>query len=364
MFIQIYRKGSIPFNFSTFSTIIFSLNPKQCSLESLICFGLFLLVTSLSPAQMMPKPDQAPDRTLIISGGGSRVAWAAGFAKALSESGKSYKTVGGTSAGALIMSSVALNQFDELERLFDTISNSNVYNKNPINKKGRIKVFKTIWRTIWGKSSVGENKSLRKTLESIFSPLDYLKIQEQQKTVFCLATSLNTSNKIIKSSDNTSYRDLLDWIWASASVPVLTAPVEKDGQSWVDGGLLDNVPIDEGLFDNPKEIDVIVLFPEEKPYWESQLKIPRISLRAINIMVYESFRGSIQLGKLMAQMKKGGRLNIYYMSKDDADFIGNVYSFDKKILSPSFKKGYHAFFNKTMTLRTYIIDGLGNIVQE
>jgi predicted acylesterase/phospholipase RssA len=56
--------------------------------------------------------------TLIISGGGTRGSWGAGFAKGLVESHKEYEIVGGTSAGALIMSSVILKQFEELETFF------------------------------------------------------------------------------------------------------------------------------------------------------------------------------------------------------------------------------------------------------
>jgi hypothetical protein len=62
--------------------------------------------------QAAPKAGVETHRALIISGGGSRVSWGAGFAKALLASGKSYKMVGGSSAGALIISSVILNQFD------------------------------------------------------------------------------------------------------------------------------------------------------------------------------------------------------------------------------------------------------------
>ena len=314
--------------------------------------------------QSAPKAAVETHRALIISGGGSRVSWGAGFAKALVASGKSYKTVGGSSAGALIMSSVILNQFDELEQLFDTITNKNVYNKNPINKRGRIKVLKTIWRTIWGKPAGGDTKNLRKTIEKTFTQQDYDEIQKRGHSIFCITTSLNTSKKQIISSVNTSYGQLLDWICASASVPVLTPPIRKEGQSWVNGGLLDNVPIGGALLSGANEIDVIVLFPKERDYWESQHKIPRISLRTLEIMLQSSYRGSIELGKLMAQMKKGGRLNLYYISKVDSEFVGNVFSFNHKNLAPAFQRGSVAFINNTATLRSYRVDDMGNFIQE
>ncbi len=168
------------------------------------------------------------ESTLIISGGGNRGSWGAGFSKGLVESGKEYQIVGGTSAGALITSSVILNQFKKLETLFNRINNRDVYNFNPFRSNGGIRVFKSLLRILFGYPSIGESKNLRKLIEEIFTEEDYKTILKQQKTVFCVTTSLNTSKRSIKSTNLSSYTDMLDWIWASASVPILTKPVKKE----------------------------------------------------------------------------------------------------------------------------------------
>lgn len=44
----------------------------------------------------------------------------------------------------------------------------------------------------------------------------------------------------------------------------IDATHSESGQSWVDGGLLDNVPIGGAFVSGANEIDVIVLFPKER----------------------------------------------------------------------------------------------------
>lgn len=294
-------------------------------------------------------------RTLIISGGGTRGSWGAGFAKGLAESGKEYETVGGASAGSLIMSSVILNQFEELETLFNTIKNKDVYNVNPINSNGKIRVFKSFVRTFFGYPSIGESKNLRKLIEKIFTEEDYKNILQQKKTLFCITTNLNTSKRFIKSTNTSSYTDMLDWIWASASVPILMKPVQKAGDSWVDGGLTDNVPIDGAIIKGAKIIDVIALFPEEPTAWESSKKLTDIAGRAFHILLNTSFRDRIIIGELLSELEEGTELNIYYMPNEDANFLSNLYSFESKYLAEGFRRGYASFKNKTMLKRTYFM---------
>ena len=294
-------------------------------------------------------------RTLIISGGGSRASWGAGFAKGLVESGKEYETVGGTSAGALIMSSVILNQFEELETLFNRINNKDVYNVRPVRSNGQIRVFKSVFRTLFGHPSIGESKNLRKLIEQIFTKEDYKNILQQDKTIFCVTTNLNTAKKSIRSIKSSSYTDLLDWIWASASAPILMEPVKKEGQSWVDGGVLDNVPIDGGLVKGAKIIDVISLFPEESAVWESSGKVLAIVGRTLEVLLSSSFHNSITVGTLLSELKEGTELNIYYMSEKDAHFLSNIFSFESEILSEGFKRGYESYKNTTMSKKTFIM---------
>lgn len=326
---------------------------------------LFLIDTGNCYSQKKREIAEGSDtkRALIISGGGTRGSWGAGFAKGLIESGKEYDIIGGASAGALIMSSVALEQFDELEEVFNKITNKDVYNVNPIRSNGKIKTFKSVWRAIRGHPSIGESKNLRKLIEKIFTETDYQEIRNQNKEIFCIVTNLNTSESVVKTNTLSRYTDLLDWIWASASVPVLMEPVSKEGHNWADGGLLDNVPIDEAIIERAKTIDIIALFQEEPDTWRYSDKLKDIAGRTSKIVLSSTFRNQIVIGKLMSELEEGTLLNIHYMSPEDSKFLSNLYSFDNRILSQGFKKGYEAFQNETMTKKSYIIGANSQFIE-
>lgn len=54
---------------------------------------------------------------------------------------------------------------------------------------------------------------------------------------YCAVTNLNTGLEEIKSEGK-----LFQWVMASASIPVVFEPQTIDGQTYVDGGLLNNLP--------------------------------------------------------------------------------------------------------------------------
>lgn len=326
----------------------------------LLLLTLFLISGINGYAQ---KENLEGKRALIISGGGTRGSWGAGFAKGLRESGTKYDIVGGASAGALIMTSVALKQFDELETVFNTITNNDVYSVNPIRSNGKIKTLKSAWRTLMGHPSIGESKNLRLLIEDIFTEEDYNEIKKQDMEVFCIVTNLNTAESTIKSNLTSSYSDMLDWIWASASVPILMKPVSKDGFNWADGGLLDNVPIDEAIIEGSKIIDIIALFQEETDTWEYSDNLKDIAGRTSKIVLSATFKDKIIIGKLMSALEEGTVLNIHYMSPEDSKFLSNLYSFDNRVLSEGFKRGYNAFKNETMTTRSYRIGGNSEFIE-
>ena len=58
------------------------------------------------------------DRLLVISGGGSRGAWGAGFAKKLTQDFGVYKVGFGTSTGSLMLPLIITNHFDKLKEAY------------------------------------------------------------------------------------------------------------------------------------------------------------------------------------------------------------------------------------------------------
>jgi predicted patatin/cPLA2 family phospholipase len=96
---------------------------------------------------------------LVISGGGSKGAFAGEIAQYLIEETKRhYDLFLGTSTGSLLISHLALNKIKEIKKAFTSVSQSDVFDNSPflIRKKGaltRIKInhFNVLKNFIRGK---------------------------------------------------------------------------------------------------------------------------------------------------------------------------------------------------------------------
>src|SRR5450759_212569 len=155
---------------------------------------------------------------LVLSGGGARGFAHLGVIQALNETGIFPDVISGTSAGAIIGVLYAdgytpqqilklMNSASRLDFMRPALPREGLLQIN-----GVIKIFKTALRS--------------KKFSDLKIPL------------FVTATDLNNGKAVYFSEGN-----LYDPVIASASIPVLFQPVKIDGISYVDGGVLDNLPI-------------------------------------------------------------------------------------------------------------------------
>ena len=56
----------------------------------------------------------------------------------------------------------------------------------------------------------------------------------------------------------TDMKKQMDWLRASASLPLLSTPVLLDGKKYLDGGISDSIPLEESM-KNGNEKNVVVL---------------------------------------------------------------------------------------------------------
>lgn len=155
---------------------------------------------------------------LVLSGGGTRGFAHLGVIQALNEAGIFPDVISGTSAGALIGALYAdrytpgeilklMNSSSRLDFMRPALPREGLLQIN-----GIIKILKTSLRS--------------RNFEELKIPL------------FVTATDLNNGKAVYFSEG-----DLFDPVIASASIPVLFQPVKIGDISYVDGGVLDNLPI-------------------------------------------------------------------------------------------------------------------------
>lgn len=209
-------------------------------------------------------------KALVISGGGSKGAFAGGVAEYLiKDLKKEYDIFVGTSTGSLLIPFLALGKIDELQEAYTNTSQMDIFSNCPfIIKRKNGKVVKTkidhfgvIWNFIKGRKTFGESKALRNLIEKRFSEEDFRQLKASNKKVVVTVSNLTHNVVEYKYLKDSTYKDFCDWIWISCNFVPFMSLVKKNNSEYADGGFGNLIPISEAIDAGATEIDVIVLNP-------------------------------------------------------------------------------------------------------
>ena len=156
---------------------------------------------------------------ISFSGGGARGAAHIGVLQALNDKGIFPTHISGASAGSIIAALYA-----------------DGFSPKEILKMSKEKDFLNIFRIGFTTSEITELTRLKNFLKS---HLTVTKIEELKLPLFISATNLNKYQSEIFASGN-----LINVLLASCAIPILFKPVVIGNDSYVDGGLLNNLPIE------------------------------------------------------------------------------------------------------------------------
>ena len=163
--------------------------------------------------------------------------------------------------------------------------------------------------------------------------------------------NLNTELAEFKSSNDCDYDDLVDWIWASANAPVFMTLLKKDGFEYVDGGIVEHIPIQEAINKGATDIDVIIHRPEEyskiKTYQSKN--IIDMFLRIIDIMHKEVSKNDVAISKLRA-LDEDVTIKIYYTPYK---LSSNSLMFNKSSMNKWWDLGYNSIKDKSCSIETF-----------
>ncbi len=215
---------------------------------------LFLFTFSIANSQVNDSIQKDLKVGLVFSGGGAKGFAHIGVLKVLEEAGVRIDYIGGTSMGSMVGSLYAAGYTaKEIDSIFRNVDFAKImlddiprkskpfYEKEngekyaltlPV-KKGKIGIPKAL--------SKGQNVAnlLTEMLEHVDTITDFNKLPIP---FVCVATNIETGKKEVLNSGF-----LPKAVQASSSFPTLLEPVEIDGKLLVDGGILDNYPVDEVL---------------------------------------------------------------------------------------------------------------------
>ena len=196
---------------------------------------------------------------LILSGGGARGIAHLGVIKALNESGFTINAISGVSSGAIIGAFIAKGLSpDEVLDIAMSTSGFSIkrlpFSLGLLNKKNMMQVLTKHF----------ENTSF----QDLLIPL------------YVSATNINTCN-----TDYFKDGNLVMSLIASSALPLLFAPVHLNGYQYLDGGFVNNLPVEPFLDDPLPRIGVSVNLMNEKEEFTSTLRIVE---RTIQITVAKS----------------------------------------------------------------------------
>jgi len=319
------------------------------------------------------------NRCLVISGGGSKGAYAGGIVEYLTlEEKRDYDMYVSSSTGTLVQLLTSTGDIPKLKEGYTTVTNKDIWKNNPFkvtdNNKGKVKAELNVWAVIKnllpsfklvkrkkfpffeinkfnGGISFGDSSNLLGLIKRFMSQKEYLRVKEELEKELIVCVVNATLKKVeYKSSTNWGYDDFCEWTQASCSAYPFMSPVLKNDFQYIDGGILETVPIQEAIKRGATDIDVIILNeenPEEKI--EYMRNLVHGILTEIDMMHTELSKDDIQIGKLKAK-DEDVLINFYYTPRR---LTNNSLVFDKEVMTEWWEEGY--LYAKANNVKSYYL---------
>lgn len=284
-------------------------------------------------------------KAIVISGGGSKGAFAGGVAQYLiQEQKKAYDIFLGTSTGSLMITHLALGEIEVLRGIYTSVSQRSIFSNSPLkvrevrgNKVVGFNHLNVIWNFLMGRKTFGESKNLRKLIRSTI-PEEKFELLKKSDIEIVITVANITANEIeYKSIKDCSYNDYCDWIWASCNYVPFMSLLRKNGCHYADGGFGCLVPIREAIRRGATEVDAIILETETTQINRIPAKSPfSVLMNTHEFMMAHVEKHNITIGKLFAK-QNNVKLNLYYTP---TVLTTNSLVFDKKLMTEWWKSGY------------------------
>lgn len=295
-------------------------------------------------------------KALVISGGGSKGAFAGGVAQYLIEKEqRDYDLYIGTSTGSLLIPHLALENIERVYNMYTSVNQRAIFSNNPFVVKKKddkeyvaINHLNVIWQLIKGKRTFGESKNLRKNIRRHLPPQDFLNLKESHKDVVVTVSNLSMNRVEYKSIKDFDYADFCDWIWMSCNYVPFMSLAKKDGFEYADGGLGCVIPIREAIKRGATEVDAIILETESNERSKVLGKNPFSLLVNLYTFVLDQLESHDLVEGRLAALNKDVKLNTYFTP---TRLTENSLYFNKKLMTNWWAQGRLYAADRTEKLR-------------
>ncbi len=245
-------------------------------------------------------------RALVISGGGSKGAFAGGICHyLLKEKNYDYDLMLGTSTGALILPFVALDNTERLFNAYVSITQNDIFRVSPfiIREDGEVSInhWNTIRMFARGSATFGDSTPLLHLIRRLFPPADYEKILYSGKEIVVAVSNLSLRRVEYKSIRDYDYEQFTEWMWASANFLPFMSLYEKNGYFYGDGGFTSYIPIQQAIRMGAAHVDAVILQPKKREWDVRPITNPFILLLELSdTMMHRIYKTDVKLGQLQA----------------------------------------------------------------
>lgn len=303
--------------------------------------------------------EQLSKRALVISGGGSKGAFAGGVAQYLIEKmNHEYDLFLGTSTGSLLISHLALQKIEKIKKIYTSVTQDHIFDTCPfvIHKKygveqigiHHLNVLKSM---IKGSKTFGESNNLLQLIKDSVLEEEFIKLKESHKEIVVTVSNLSLNKVEYKSINECNYVEFCEWIWISCNYTPFMSLVKKNGCEYADGGLGSMVPIEEAIKRGATEIDAIILQTETNMFNRMPSKNAfGLLTNMFNFMLDRIEQQNIRIGKFVAN-HNDAIINFYYTP---TVLTTNSLIFDQQKMTAWWQSGYD--FAKNKNTETNLID--------
>jgi len=298
-------------------------------------------------------------RAMVISGGGSKGAFAGGVAQYLMQGlDYNYDLFLGTSTGSLLISHLALQKIEKIKEVYTSVNQESIFSNCPfvIQKKHGVEsigidhwnVLKNFYR---GSKTFGESKNLLKLIRNTITEEEFHTLKNGPKDIVVTVSNLSLNQVEYKSINDFTYDEFCEWIWISCNYTPFMSLVKKNGCEYADGGLGSMVPIEEAIKRGATEIDAIILQTETTLFNRMPSKNAFALLTAMFAFMLDRIEHqNIRIGKYVAN-HNDAVINFYYTP---AVLTTNSLIFNKEKMTTWWESGYN--FAKYKNLETSQLD--------
>ncbi len=303
-------------------------------------------------------------RALVISGGGSKGAFAGGVAQYLmQELGHRYDLFLGTSTGSLLISHLALGKIEKIKEIYTSVNQDSIFSNCPfiIQKKYGVdsiainhwNVFKNFYN---GSKTFGESHNLLKLIKNTLTVEEFEILKHGPKEIVVTVSNLSQNQVEYKCINDCTYDEFCEWIWISCNYTPFMSLVRKNGSEYADGGLGNMVPIEEAIKRGATEIDAIILQTETTLFNRMPSKNAFSLLTTMFSFMLDRIESqNIRIGKFVAG-HNDAIINFYYTP---VVLTTNSLIFDKKNMTAWWESGFNFAKYKNVELNEIILDTEG-----